>query len=359
MDWCHLKKWVLLCALVPSSGVYSGMVDAAFELNFLPVQNPVSGADFLKGGYSNTGNPLLCPDAANPDCLIGTEAVNDPTPFYYERVDGYWHIVIGDPSQGFAQETYTPIVGLFHSDSGGHEPVFFTLNGNLEQWSGNGWDPLEFNNKTFGPDNTRYAGNGTGNPTQVVVRQVLGEGSLASTGSPIEVWNCAGGAFCQEFLKSEMGFKPIITQTYDDGIVSMNFSLDMSFISYTDMSTPGIMTNIIAVNDPGMPTNDPNIIAPSPTYFDMAVDSQDSVVTGGRYVYTQGLGWYDDGDGDYYRAYGSGSYEYAEGVSNFHEEIEWSSYFDASQNPAGVYPGNESRCAALNMTACNNSPVLY
>ena len=353
------RKFALCIALAIATSACTHSANAAFELNFLPVQNPASTADFLKGGYSNTGNPILCPDVVNPDCLIGTQAVNDPTPFYYERVDGYWHIVIGDPSQGFAQETYTPIVALFHSDSGGHEPVLFVLSGNLEQWSGNGWDPLEINNKTFGPDNTRFAGNGTGNPTQVVVRQILGTGSLANTGSTIEPWSCANGEFCQEFLKSQMDFKPIITQSYDDGIVSMNFSLDMSFISYTDTSTPGIMTNIIAVNDPGIPPSDPNIIAPSSSYFDMAVDSQDSVVTGGRYTYTQGIGWYNDGNGDNYRAYGSGTYEYLEGVSNVHEEIEWSRYLDTSQNPAGAYPGNESRCGALSMDTCNSPPAPY
>ncbi len=348
----------LIVAFALLAGLCGEPVEAAFELNFLPVQNPGS-RDFLKGGYSNTGNPFLCPDAANPDCLIGTEAVNDPTPFYYERVDGYWHIIVGDPNEGFAQETYTPIVGLFHSDTGGREPVFFTLSGNLEQWSGNGWDPLEFENKTFGPEGSQYAGNGTGNPTQVVVRQVLGVGTLANSGSFLEAWNCAGGEFCQEFLKAEMAFKPVITQTYDDGIVSMNFVLDMSAISYTDMTTPALMTNIIAVNDVGMPFNDPNINAPSPSYFDMAVDSQDSVVTGGRYIYTAGSGWHSDGDGDPYMSYGTGSYEYLEGVSTYPLETDWSSYFDASQNAAGVYPGNQARCADLAMVVCSNPPAPY
>ncbi len=351
---CHRCTLMLIVigSLLPSH--------AAFELNFLPVQNPTNPADFLKGGYSNTGNPIRCPDSTNPDCLIGTEDPGDPTLFYYERVDGYWHIVIGDPSQGFAQETYTPILGLFHSATGGHEPVLFTLSGNLRQWSGNGWDPLEFNNKTFGPDNVSFSGNGTGVPMAVVVRQVLGQGSLANTGAAVEPWGCSGGGFCQEFLKAEMDFKPVIWQSYDDGTVAFDFFLDMSHIRYDDMATPAVMTNTVTVVGAGIFPDDPNIMAPSASHFDMAVDSQDMRVSAGRYIYHVGNGWYDDGDGDNYRAFDPGSYEYWDGgFSDYHLQIEWSSYFDATQNPAGVYPGNESRCAALNLAPCSAPPTPY
>ncbi len=159
-----------------------------FDLNF----EPVPGADFLVGGYNTTGNPIICPDSTNQDCLIGGSVVNalgggeagetDPntTFFINERIGDYWHLVVGDPAQGFVQEVYTSINGYYLSNSGGKEPIFFRLTGNLEQQSGNGWDPLEFNQSTFGPENTDFSGSGTGDPTKVMIRQLLGNGPLST-----------------------------------------------------------------------------------------------------------------------------------------------------------------------------------
>ncbi len=331
-----------------------------FTLNFVPVENPTTLSDFPKGGYENTGQAFSCPDAANPDCMNGTELSTDPTPFFYERVDGYWHMIIGEPDSGFVQETYIPILGLFHSYSGGREPVFFTLNGNLEQWSGNGWDPLGATYDVYGPDDSSYTGNGTGDPTKVLIRQILGPGTLSDTGSRVESWACAGGAFCQEFLKSEELFKPVITQFYNDGVLMMNFQLDMSAISYTDNTTAALFTNILEINDPDLPPpNTMGASAPAPNRFDMSTDSQNSTVNAGKYTYTAGISWYDDNDGDLYRAYGEGTYEYESGTSGFQMDIDWNALFDANQNAPGVHPGNESRCAEENLVVCNAPPVIF
>ena len=354
------RKLVVLSPIFYLIAIWPGLAHSEFELNFVPVQNPATVSDFPKGGYGNTGQAILCPDAANPDCLNGTEPSTDPTPFFYERVDGYWHMIIGDTDSGFVQETYIPIIGLFHSYSGGREPVFFTLNGNLEQWSGNGWDPLGATYDTYGPDNSSYTGNGTGDPTKVTIRQILGPGSLSSTGVEVETWSCAGGAFCQEFLKSQEAFKPIIRQDYNDGVLMMNFELDMSAISYTDNTTAAVFTNILEINDPDLPpSNTVGATAPAPNRFDMSVDSQNSTVSAGKYTYVAGISWYDDGDGDLYRAYGEGTYEYESGTSGFQMGIDWNALFDSNQNAPGVHPGNESRCAAENLVVCDAPPVIY
>lgn len=355
----HSILSLFILSIISAGSLIVNICHAEFELNFTPVQNPTTLSDFPKGGYDNTGNAFSCPDALNPDCLNGTEASNDPTPFFYERVDGYWHLIIGDHTQGFAQETYTPIVGLFHSNSGGREPVFFTLNGNLEQWSGNGWDPLEFNHDTYGPENSSFSGNGTADPTKVIVRQVMGNGMLTSTASAVEEWVCLDGEFCQEYLKSQEEFKPLITQQYDDGTVSMQFSVDMRAIKYDDMSTVAPMINIISVNDPNIPVASPSLNVPSSRTFNMASDSQSSTVTAGQYTYTSGTGWHDDGDGDLFRAYGTGTYEYVDGISDFHLGVNWSTYYDPSQNPAGSSPGNEARCTDMTLAACTNPPVSF
>lgn len=332
---------------------------AAFQLNFAPVQNPGS-SDFPQGGYLNTGNPFDCPNVNNPDCANGEQMSTDPSLFFYERVDGYWHIIIGDPDQGFAQEMYTPVAGLFVSNSGGHEAILFRFSGNLEQWSGNGWDPLEFNQKTYGPEEVSFSGNGTGNPTKVVIRQVLGEGTLETTGvADIEQWNCDSGGFCQEFLKAKEGFKPLISQTYSDADITTNFQLDMSDISYTDILTPTPMINTLVITAPGIPAHPSFVNAPNPNSFDMNTDSQDSVVSAGRYIYTVGSGWHNDGDGDMFYAFGEGTYEYVDGVSDFHMDTDWSAFYDATQNPAGSYHSNEARCANLSIIVCDNPAVPY
>jgi hypothetical protein len=345
-----------------------GLVDAssAFELNFQPVTAPGMGADFPKGGYDNTGNPISCPDASNPDCYNGTGVSADQTRFYYERVDGYWHLIIGDPSvDSFVQETYIPTLSQFHSPSGGHEPVFFTLNGNLQEWSGNGWDPLEFENKTYGPENASFSGNGTGDPTRVVIRQILGTGSLAGGGGDIQEWTCAADQFCQEFLKAEAGFKPKITQRYTAPDLVINFVLDMSAISYSDMTTAATMINTVSVIDAGFPAPGEQF-APGPMVggsgrdsanFDMATDAGTLDVTGGKYTYTPGSGWHDDGDGDVFRAYGPGFYDYVGvGVSDMHLQIEWSMYYDPAQNAAGSYVGNKALCDDLALAVCTAPP---
>lgn len=335
------------------------LADAEFEFNFMPVQNPGS-SDFPRGGYLNTGNAISCPDTANPDCSNGELISTDPTDFFYERVDGYWHIVIGNPDDGFAQEMYTPVTSLFSSSSGGHEAILFRFSGNLEQWSGNGWDPLEFNNKTYGPDEVSFSGNGTGDPTKVMVRQVLGFGVLATTGnSAIEEWTCYTGFFCQEFLKSKEGFKPKISQTYSDAEITSDFQLDMSNVDYSDKVTVTPMINILNITVSNFPENAAFVNASEPGSFDMATDSQDSVVTAGQYIYTPGVGWYNDNDGDNFYAYGEGSYEYVDGVSDFHMGILWSEFYDTEQNPEGSYHSNEARCADLDIPVCDNPATYY
>lgn len=352
------KAFLSISFIIPI--LWCSFTHAEFELNFKPVETPVTLSDFPKGGYDNTGQAFSCPNAANPDCFNGTQQSTDTTPFFYERVDGYWHIIVGDQGTEFIQESYIPILGLFHSYSGGREPVFFTLDGNLEQWSGNGWDPLGVNHDTYGVDNSSFTGNGTGDPTKVLVRQVMGPGTLGNTGTRVEEWTCTGGAFCQEFLKSEEAFKPIIKQSYSGADLIMNFSLDMSSILYTDKDTPAVFTNVIEVIDPDFPLpNTMGATAPAPNKFDMATDSQHSTVNAGQYLYVTGVSWYDDMDGDLFRAYGEGTYIYENGTSNFHADTDWAAFLDPTQNAAGEHPGNEARCAEEILDACTAPPWTF
>lgn len=357
---CTLLLWLASSFSLAEGG-------SPFDLNF----EPVAGADFIGsggGGYANTTMPFICPDAANPDCLIGGAIANvfgggeagetDPNTSFFinERIgdnfNAYWHLVIGDPSEGFAQEVYIPMTRFYLSNSGGHEPIFFRLNGNLEQQSGNGWDPLEFNQSTFGSDNTDFSGNGSGDPTKVMVRQLLGNGKLVPGTARVRDWVCDPGQFCQEFLKSEFNYKPIITQQFDEAFTTLYFELDMSNIDYNDRDTEGTIVNTLTISDPDIPSDS--------STFDMGMDSDKSIVSGGRYTYTPGIGWYDDtGDHDGtsydFQVYASGSYDYWGG--DFDQiNLDWSSFYDPSQN---AYSGNEAKCAALSLAYCDNPLSTY
>ena len=327
-------------------------VQAQLSLNF--ESHP--SADFILGGYQKSDAPFACgipnhPD--NSDCLIGLQNDPDSTIFLNERVpisEGiYWHLVIIDPENEFAMEVYTPVTGFFLSNSGGHEPVFMTLNGNLQQWSGNGWDPLESSIKTFGPDNVSFSGNATGDPTKAIIRQILGPGTLTQQEALIKDWVCDPNSFCQEYLKSEFDFKPKITQQLHSDDLRSLFELDMTHISYSEQNIAGDMRITQEVIDSTIPIGS--------LYFDAETDLHESSLNAGQYIHTPGIGWYDDGDGDMFYAFDRGNYEYADGgIKATHLEQNWMMFYDPAQNE---YPGNKAKCEALNLDACNLPPIDY
>lgn len=345
--------------------------DPELKLNFEPGPN----ADFILGGFGVTGNPVVCStDTTNPDCLIGAEEDPNATFFLNERVStaiggagvggvdvgsGYWHTVILDPANDFAMDVYTPVRRFFLSDSGGHEPVFMTLNGNLRQWSGNGWDPLEQVVKTFGRDNVSFSGNGTGNPRAVIVRQILGTGRLVAGTDKVREWVCDVGSFCQEFLKSEFDYKATITQELNDADISFYFKNDMSHLDYDSDGIAGNITITQELKGLGLPDDVRNApgspVVPGSIYFNYATDKNVSTVNAGQYTFAAGLGWYDDG-GDSFWAYDPGSYTYAgSGESVLHRTQNWAGFYDPNQN---TYSGNREKCEVLGMAACDLPAII-
>jgi len=298
--------------------VLSLPVRAQFVLNFQPENLGAAfpGACNIGGANSTT----WCPTAG-----AAQEADPDPTPFHQESVGAYWHQIIGDPSQGFAVDVYIAQgTGFLKSESGGRPSIFPNnlANSSLEFQSGNGWNPLS-------PD-SKLTGNGTADPTRVVMRQILGGTWNALTST----WSCAGAEFCAEFLKDKLDRKPKISQTINDNSVGMSayFELDMSNSTYSDNTTAGTIVNTVTFtgNNPGS--------------FDLATDGQNSTVTGGRYTYSPGLGWVDGGG-----ASGMATWDYQEGSYSYWDgsfdplAIDSAAFRDATQNPwAG--PGNEGKC---------------
>ncbi|MCF6324838.1 MAG: hypothetical protein L3J89_11045 [Gammaproteobacteria bacterium] len=330
----------LLClASVPS-------VHAAdFSLTF---SQPLIGGTFPGSCNTGTGAGGMCETAG-----AAQELDPDMTPFTQRSVaiDGitYWHQIIGDPDEGFAMEVYIQQSGFLISDSGGR-PSNFPLPGvlyrkDLDVQSGNGWDPL-------GLDPSRgsnFTGNGTADPTRVVMRQVLG-GSWNETTS---TWSCGAAEFCMDFTKAALETKPRIMQLVNDASEGFTafFDLDMSNISYDDNTTAGTLINTVTLPE----LVDVPVISTTPITsngnggnvnnggrFSMESDTQRSTVTGGRYTYTDGSGWVNNGTADGYQTweFNEGRYDYFDGGFDQLGQT-WGSYFDATQN---AFPGNESKC---------------
>ncbi len=304
---------------------------------------------FEVGLYDNQTLPGNCGVGGRSGSLCGIGngfETRDPdtTPFYQGdiMINGvmYWHIIVGDPSSGFAMESYTAVASGsgFGSFSGGLPANFGTLR--LEEISGNGWDPLGID-PARGVD---FTGNGSGDPTRSIIRQVMGDGVWDPQ---TKTWNCDSAEFCSEFLKDRLNFKPIISQTINDAttgaLMQAQFQLDMSNITYSNMTTKGVITNTITF------TGDPILDNGN---FDMATDSQRSDVTGGRYIYNDcanpsflygGSCWQAFSVSGGRNDYQEGSYTYSDGNSTDPMAYDWGGFWDPLQNDYPA-PGNETKC---------------
>lgn len=303
-----------------------GVAYAQFTMNFQPLGDLSESNAILQpapGDCNRGDNPAPC----------NTEAVgylaNEPTPFFMENVEievspgefvEFVHYVVGDPAQGFAQEMYirgNVVGGLSLSRSSSTFAAPFATAQNDPINGGVASGPLTERVQVLDPDTgapmvdpetgrfiTTDLTNGRGNPTRMVMRQVLG-GEWDG-----ENLSCDGSEFCMEFLKDSELTKPLIRQRIESGVVTADFSIDMREISYDDIDTAAPIVNRVTFNEE------------IPGEFDMATDIQLSTVTGGRYTYLPGGG--EDGS--------LGTYEYWDGGFNM-ENIKWETYRDPFINP--------------------------
>lgn len=300
---------------------------AEFLMNFQVPSN-------FSGGFPGPCNiaGLASPTVWCATAGVAEETDPDQTPYYQAqgvRIDdaNYWRQVIGDPESGFAMEVYTEIWSGFTSYSGGRNSNFpqVLYRQDLDVQSGNGWDPLGLDPALDSTD----TGNGTGNPTRVVMRQILG----GTWDSPTKTWSCGAAEFCMEFSKAQLDRKPKITQAINETStgLSARFELDMSNSTYADDTTAGTVINTVIFDD-GIGN------------FDMATDAQNIDITGGRYTYSSGASWLDTGQSSGYETwnYDAGTYSYSSGGFD-HLDQDWGSYYDPAQNTSPG-PGNEGKC---------------
>lgn len=319
--------------------------------DFAPGACDMSNAPSSVDGMCRIGNMRTVADPDNTRFYHGT--YTDPNTF-----ETYWHTIVGDPSTGFAMESYIPRINSFESTSGG-KPSKIISRASLEVFSGNGWDPL---GKGDPSRDFNYTGNGTADPTKVIVRQVMGGTWNSTTGD----WSCnTTDGYCSEFIKNQFLFKPKVTQKINEADMAQNFVLDMSSIKYDDDTTAGSIINTLTITDPDMPDFDPTagdfqmidgiITISHPTSGSSSINPN---VTGGRYTYTQCNGpinyngvehcWQDNDINNW--DYEEGSYSYVNGGAADVMNYEWDVYWDPSQN--GGIAGNESKC--LNGLSANS-----
>lgn len=304
------KKYFLALVILISLCPTEREVRADFALNFLPSDHLVASSITNNQQYTSCNIPGL----TDAFCVRGNGIANaDPanTPFLRETViiDGvtYQHMIVGsiDPvtGLGFAQETYIRNGAGIFSSSGGKPGCNSFRCLTPETWMGNGLDPLQAD--------ARFTGNGSGDPTRTVIRQVLNTAEMQ-----------------QEFLKAALDRKPKITQNITvSGQMISEFILDMSSSTY-NANTPGALTNKLTLLDPSIPA--------ASAFFDIATSSQASNITGGQFTFGAGAGWLDTGlsspTDDTYN-YDAGAYTYSGGDSFNLTGADWQAYRNPAENP--------------------------
>lgn len=270
---------VPLAALGMLCGPYADAQNP-FDFNFLSVSG---GTPFF--GISGTTETL------------GDGPVTSQTPFLYETVTDpntsitYYHMVLGSTASGFAQEVYienNSSFGIFQGGPSSASPG----DGGGTGLAGNRTDPL-------GVIDGVVTGDGSGNPTKVIMRQVMDDPFITS-----------------EFLKDNFTNKPKITQDIASADMTSHVLLDMSNSDYGTSNAPGAFVNTVSATTGGTP------FAGS---FNMASDAQKATVTAGEYSYAPGAGGGDSG----------GTYNYADGDSTGVESsVVWEVFWDpAEPNP--------------------------
>lgn len=251
---------------------------------------------------------------SSPDCTIvevGGDIVPGQTPFIYQRVQqngqNYYHMVVGDPDSGFAQEVYIQVGGasLFQgggvsllgqsSSSGGAiDPACDSPLGCGENT--NGFDPLS--------SDQAVSGNATGNPSRVQMRQLLVDGELTV-----------------DFVKDRFAEKPLISNVIDAQDLLATFVIDGTGNLYTTAASSPV-TNTVQHRGTDLPP-------PESASFDMAVDAPDAYVTAGQYTTTNPAAGLP-----------GGPYTYADPHESVNLAPDWSSFFDHSQANPWTYTDN-------------------
>lgn len=284
----------------------------------------------------------------------------------------YWHMVVGDPLAGFAQEYYVQqgtinpdyirgdgnfIAGNQGSNRVGDGAGFIPEGGLDSGFSTSGsscWQVIGFACRPLGHNPTLEA-NGFQNPTKVAMKLIVYDSELAF-----------------DFEKAEIAEKPVITQTVANAEVTLEFKADMSSGNHSAMGSvlptssniadPDVFVNRLIHAD-GNPPQPPGQDSVAGIYdFDYAHDAVNTVRTAGQYTFTPGMGWSDTRPNVRYRdsvatfvswgmgldrVYNKGTYSYIGGAGVNLNVINWEKFMDPDQNPCGGDPWCGSSAGAM------------
>lgn len=275
--------------------------------DLVPVSNPPNFMALLSCNRGGTSSGCINNTGGNniPNGTTAGIPFVEKTPFLQEVVsdglNGYYHVIVGDPTKGFAQETYIRLGGARWPNG---QPSSVS-SGSAGQSNGGGFGAATTGGNPLA--SSAVSGSGGGNPERVQIRQVLDSPEMS-----------------QEFLKSTFLNKPKITQTITTSDMVSSFEVDMSAIRYRGAgatTTDAIITNKVTMIDSAASGN-----------FDMAANKQNSTVTAGKFTWTPGTG-----DG-----LSNGTYSYTNGAFNVNA-IDWKVYYNADntcwsyrQNPGST-----------------------
>lgn len=300
----------LLLVLTLSTPCLSWAQQPNFDFTF----KPLPGAD-----VGNLPNAICnIPGQANRSCNTQFGASTDSTtPFIQETITlrgkTYYHLVVGQPDSGFAQEvlisTGTTIAfGNVLSDSGGG---YCLPGGGIIQWTPEMYAGCDLDNNARAPLSAfESTGNGSGNPEAVIMKQIVSD---------------AKAGFAQEFLKDQFNKKPKLSQTVDDATISSTWAMDMSKIGYSTDSVSGDMTNKMTVKGQDLPGG-------SAQFDTSLLVNAGTNITAGRYKFTPNTG--RAGIATSPNPYWSyGTYTYFDGSIDPVTTVDWSKFRDPAQNP--------------------------
>ncbi len=324
-----LRQCIKLCYLFLALGAAPAL-GAGFSLNFTPNGTSLPGGNIQKGQFS------------------GASGGNDGTRFIQDSITinnvDYFHVVVIDANSDFRQESYTasvvqstgvqgarsysPYSGGMERSVIGDQSVVNMNQDPIKSWIkarvGNAKDPFGFRLYSDVKDKVgtvqavgdrfRISGNGTMDPSRVVLLMQLSDASVS-----------------MEVYKPQLDRKPKVSQTLVEGGLTARFIADMRGLLYSDLSRAAPLINTMSLDDPGLPT-------PGAADFDMSF-AQKAHVTAGKYSYTPGLGWRDATSGAAIAGWDvnnsrffPGTYTYADG--NFDVlNVDWTTFFDPAQNP--------------------------
>ncbi|MFC1747445.1 hypothetical protein ACFL2V_01420 [Pseudomonadota bacterium] len=246
------------------------------------------------------------------------ELVTDPS-----NGKQYWHVVVIDPFNDFMQEVFIETAAgvEYGTADGGYtinksHPVvqpewvtYYDIPGSASGGGLNDYNLLGASQYEGGNQSRIFsanAGNGTGDPRKVIIRQVLDDGQIQ-----------------MEFLKDKYDKKPKITQTLKNANIDMYFELDMRNLDYvSEQTTAGTMINQISLTGPGSPGD----IASFDSTKAQALHK--SRVSAGKFIYVEPDPFTSGLTPENGHAAGSGGTYTYEGGSYDHYSIEWAYYLD-------------------------------